>query len=264
MSDQPSASAPSAWNPDQYNRFQNERSQPFFDLMKLVQPIPGGRAIDLGCGTGELTREMHRHSQARATIGLDNSETMLERSKEFAGHGLTFRLGTILRFAPQTPVDLVFSNAALQWVPDHEKLFERLAAGIADGGQLAVQMPSNHDHPSHLIAHEVAREEPFLSELGGYTRYVPVQPVEWYAEKLFKLGFTEQTVFMRVYGHVLASRDEVVEWVKGTLLTDYQQRLSPEMYEQYLARYRERLLPELDVSQPYFYPFKRILLCARK
>jgi trans-aconitate 2-methyltransferase len=265
MSDLPaSPSSPSAWNPDQYNKFQNERSQPFYDLLAMVQPVPGGLAIDLGCGTGELTRELHRHAQARSTIGLDNSETMLERSKQFAGSGLTFKLGTVLRFAPRTPFDIVFSNAAMQWVPDHEKLFERLAAGLAEGGQLAIQMPSNHDHPSHLIAHEVAREEPFLSELGGYTRYVPVQPVDWYAQKLFDLGLREQSVRMQVYGHVLESREAVIEWVKGTLLTDYEQRLSPEMYAEYLARYRERLLPELSDSKPYLYPFKRILLWARK
>ncbi|MGE5596348.1 MAG: methyltransferase domain-containing protein, partial [Hyphomicrobiales bacterium] len=147
----------SPWNPQQYERFRDERSQPFFDLLELVEPIPGGRAIDLGCGTGELTKVMHERVQARASIGLDNSETMLEKCSQFAGNGLTFRLGTILRFAPHSPFDLVFSNAALQWVPEHYKLFERLVAGLKPGGQLAVQVPANHDHPSHVIAHEVAR-----------------------------------------------------------------------------------------------------------
>lgn len=253
----------SAWNPNQYHRFQNERSQPFFDLLSLVQPIPGGRAIDLGCGTGELTRIMHGTTGARSSIGLDNSETMLERSAQYTGDGLTFRLGTILRFAPQRPFDLIFSNAALQWVPDHERLFERLRAGLAPGGQLAVQVPSNHDHPSHLVAHAIAREEPFRTELDGYTRQVPVQRLDWYANRLNDLGFPEQHVREQVYGHHLAGPEEVVEWTKGTLLTDYEQRLTPESFAAFLALYRERLLAELGETRPYFYAFKRILMWGR-
>ncbi|MBI2765586.1 MAG: methyltransferase domain-containing protein [Chloroflexi bacterium] len=255
---------PSAWNPTQYDRFRDERSQPFFDLLGLVQPIPGGRAIDLGCGTGELTKVLHERVQARATIGLDNSETMLERSHEFAGNGLSFKLGTIVRFAPRKPFDLVFSNAAVQWAPDHAGLFPRLVAGLADGGQLAVQMPANHDYPSHIVAHEVAGEEPFRAELAGYTRQVPVQAPEWYASLLDGLGMREQHVRLQVYGHHLASRGDVVEWVKGTVLTDYQQRMRPEVFAAYLARYRERLLPLLAEAKPYFYPFKRILIWAKK
>jgi trans-aconitate 2-methyltransferase len=256
--------AESAWNPEQYARFGAERSQPFFDLLSLVQPIPGGRAVDLGCGTGELTRVMHERSGARATIGIDNSETMLERSAQYAGQGLTFRLGTILRFAPRTPVDLIFSNAALQWVPDHPKLFERLDAGLAPGGQLAVQMPANHDHASHTVANSVAMEEPFRTALDGFVRVVPVQAPEWYAALLHGLGFAEQHVRLQVYGHVLAGPEEVIEWVRGTYLTSYQERLSPELFETYLERYRSALLSALPADRPYFYPFKRLLIWGRK
>ncbi|MBI5948682.1 MAG: methyltransferase domain-containing protein [Chloroflexi bacterium] len=254
----------SPWNPDQYHKFRNERSQPFFDLLALVQPIPGGRAVDLGCGTGELTKLLHEHTGARSTTGVDNSETMLERTAGFAGKGLRFKLGTILRFAPRSPLDLVFSNAALQWVPDHERLFDRLAAGLGEGGQLAVQMPANHDHPSHITAFALAGEEPFFSEMQGYRRQWPVMPPEWYAERLDRLGFREQSVRLQVYGHHLGSRDDVIEWVKGTLLTDYQQRMAPPVYEQFLARYREALLPQLADARPYFYGFKRILIWGRR
>ncbi len=253
----------SSWNPEQYERFRNERSQPFFDLLEMVEPIPGGRAIDLGCGTGELTRVMHERVGARSTIGLDNSETMLARSEQFAGGGLRFKLGTILRFAPRKPFDLIFSNAALQWVPDHPKLFERLAAGLAPGGQLAVQVPANHDHPSHRIAHELAREEPFISELGGYARRVPVLEPEQYASVLHGLGFERQQVRLQVYPHVLSGPEDVVEWVKGTLLTDYEQRMAPDTYGRFLAEYTDRLLRALPDARPFFYPFRRILMWAR-
>ncbi|MGI8925534.1 MAG: methyltransferase domain-containing protein [Tepidiformaceae bacterium] len=254
----------SAWDPAQYERFRDERTQPFRDLLALVRPIPGGRAVDLGCGTGELTRLLHERVQARATIGIDNSETMLAKSEAHAGDGVTFRFGTILRFAPRRPFDLVFSNAALQWVPGHEKLFERLTAGLAEGGQLAVQMPANHDHPSHAVAFALAAEEPFRTALGGYVRDWPVRVPEWYATLLDRLGYREQHVRLQVYGHHLPARDEVVEWVKGTLLTDYQQRMEPEMFAEFLEAYRERLLPLLEDTRPYFYPFKRLLIWARR
>jgi len=254
----------SPWNPAQYEKFRDERSAPFFDLLNLVRPIPGGRAIDLGCGTGELTKVLHEVSRARATIGLDNSETMLEGSAQYAGGGLRFKLGTILRFAPRSPFDLVFSNAALQWVDDHEKLFERLAAGVAPGGQLAVQMPANDDHPSHTTAFELSTEEPWATELSGYRRRWPVLRPERYAELLDTLGFGEQHVRLQVYAHHLERREAVVEWVKGTLLTDYQRRMSPGAYEEFLAAYRRRMLPMLRDSRPFFYPFKRVLLWGRK
>ncbi len=253
-----------AWNPDQYAKFREERRQPFRDLLAMVEPIPGGRAIDLGCGPGELTRELHDTTQVAVTIGLDNSEAMLERAQAHAGRGLRFKLGTILRFAPTKPLDLVFSNSALQWAPDHEKLFERLAAGLNEGGQLAVQMPANHEHPSHVIADAVAREEPFASELDGYQRQWPVQQPEWYAELLHTLGFEEIDVRVQIYPHLLDSREEVVEWVKGTYLTAYQSRMREEVYEKYVEEYRSRLMRTLRDDRPFMYTYKRVLMHARK
>lgn len=252
----------SPWNPDQYHRFQNERSQPFFDLLELVQPAPGGDVIDLGCGTGELTKILHEKTGARATVGLDSAETMLAKAEAYAGDGLSFRLGNIDAF--EGDFDVVFSNAALQWLNGHEVLIPAVAAHVKPGGQFAFQVPANADHPSHLVAHAVAKEEPFASALGGYTRDWPVLPPERYAEMLDALGFGELHVRLQVYGHHLESSDGVVEWVKGTLLTDYERRMAPGLYQQYLARYRERLLSEIGEHSPYFYAFKRILVRGRK
>src|SRR5207249_7925375 len=132
-------------------------------------------------------------------------------------------------------------------------------------GQLAVQMPANFDHPSHVVAAEVAAEAPFREALGGRSHEQrPVLPVEEYALLLERLGYAEQQVCLQVYGHRLAARDEVVEWVKGTLLTDYQRRLPAELYARFVARYRERLLPALEDTRPYFFTFKRVLLWAQR
>jgi trans-aconitate 2-methyltransferase len=262
------------WDPTCYDRFADERSAPFHDLLALVRPVPGGRAVDLGCGTGALTARLHRHVGARETLGLDSSPAMLERARPLSGDGLRFERADIAAFAragrtgasdPGGPAgpgpwDLVFSNAALHWVPDHPALLAGLRGALAPGGQLAVQVPANHDHPSHVLAAEMAGEEPYREALGGYRRYVPVESPERYAELLDRLGFSEQHVRLQVYGHHLSGREEVVEWVKGTLLTDYQRRMPAELFERFLASYRERLLPLLDERRPYFYPFKRLLL----
>jgi trans-aconitate 2-methyltransferase len=189
---------------------------------------------------------------------------MLEQSAAFATKGLTFRLGTMMRFAPRKPVDLLFSNAAIQWVPDHAGLFPRLVAALAPAGQLAIQMPANFDYPSHVIAGEVAHEDPFAEAMNGYVRQDYVRVPEWYAETLDRLGLEDINVRLQVYIHHLASREEVIEWVKGSLLTDYQKRMPAELWREFLAHYRARLLPALADERPFFYPFKRILMWGRK
>jgi len=250
------------WDPDRYARFAAERAQPFHDLLDLVRPVPGGRVVDLGCGSGELTAELHRRLGAGQTLGLDSSPAMLGRARPLAGDGLRFEVGDIAGFGGGG-WDVVFSNAALQWLPDHEALFGRLVGALAGGGQLAVQMPANFDHPSHLVAAEVAGEEPFRSALGGWRGLAPIQAPEWYAILLDRLGVAEQHVRLQVYLHHLAAREEVVEWVRGTLLTAYAERLPTELFGRFLDRYRERLLPRLEDSRPYRYPFKRVLLWGR-
>jgi trans-aconitate 2-methyltransferase len=253
--------SPSAdWNPAQYERFRDERARPFFDLLDLVQPRPEMRVVDLGCGTGELTRELQRRLSARETIGIDNSPAMLAKSAAFASDGLRFEQKDIGAFVSEEDVDLVFSNAALQWVPDHEPLFRRLTAALTPSGQLAVQMPANNDHPSHLTAFAIAGESPFREALGGYSRQWPVLAPEAYATLLHRLGFRRQHVRLQVYAHELESREAVVEWVRGSLLTDYERRLPADLWPRFLERYRERLLPQLEDERPFFYPFKRVLL----
>jgi trans-aconitate 2-methyltransferase len=211
-----------------------------------------------------LTRALHERLGAAETIGIDSSAAMLAKAKAFAGHGLRFEAGDLAAFAPGRAFDVVFSNAALQWVPDHPRLIERLAAAVAPAGQLAFQVPANFDHPSHTAAEETAREEPFADALGRAPHPRNVLAPEAYAALLDTLGFAEQTVRLQVYGHRLASRGEVVEWVKGSLLTDYEKRLPAELYARFLERYRENLFARLPDERPFFFPFKRILARASR
>jgi len=240
-----------SWDPNQYERFKDERAQPFRDLAALVEPRPRMRVADLGCGTGELTRQLHEQLAAEETLGIDNSESMLSKAKPSAA--LRFELGDIANFASGRPFDLIFSNAALHWVPDHERLFAKLVALLSPHGQLAIQMPANHDHPSHGIAAELAPSF-------GIKPTLNVLPPERYATLLHHLGFARQHVRLQVYGHVLASSADVVEWTKGTTLTPYREALSPERYDEFLAEYTSRVVAALGDARPYFYTFKRVLM----
>jgi trans-aconitate 2-methyltransferase len=254
------------WDPDQYERFRAERSRPFWDLAALVQPCPDGRVVDLGCGTGELTKELHAVLGASETVGIDSSTTMLERAQRFAGGGLQFEEGDIATWEP-APYDVVFSNAALHWLPDHRRLLARLTRAMPVGTQLAVQVPANTDHPSHAVGMEIAGEAPFVDVFADDPPPDPATRVlspEEYAELLDQLGFGEQHVRLQVYVHHLDSSADVVEWVKGTHLTYFRTRLTDELYDLFVERYRRRLLDVIGEREPYLYTFKRILFWGRR
>jgi len=253
------------WNPEQYTKFAAERSRPFFDLLDMVQVVPGGDVVDLGCGTGELTARLHEHVQAGTTLGLDSSEAMLAKARPISTEILRFERGDISEFDAEARFDIVFANASLQWVPEHPRLLGKLARALRPAGQLAVQVPANFDHPSHALAAEIAQESPFREYMGEATK----TPAAWvltperYGELLNEIGFGEQHVRLQVYGHNLTSSAAVVEWTRGTALLRFEESLSPELFEVFLERYRCRLLEVLGEKSPYFYAFKRILFWAR-
>jgi trans-aconitate 2-methyltransferase len=250
------------WNPAQYDKFKTQRSKPFFDLMALVQNAPFNDAVDLGCGTGELTRALFERLRPKRLTGIDSSAEMLAKADAGGLAGLSFERKDILAYEPGAPLDLVFSNAALHWLPDHERLFPRLLGWVRPGGQVAIQMPFNFDHPSHRVARAVATRL-FPAEFSGEGRVSGTLPQERYAELLFEHGFGEQLCRVEVYGHPMASGNDVVEWNKGSLLTAYQERLAAPDFERFVQAYREALLAEIG-AQPYFYAFKRLLLWGRK
>jgi trans-aconitate 2-methyltransferase len=262
-------SAKDHWNPAQYERFRAERSQPFFDLLAMVRARPGMVVADLGCGTGELTRQLHDRLAAAHTLAIDSSAKMLAQSEPFAGNGLSFRRQEIEDFAngaedDSERFDVIFSNAAIQWVDDHPGLLAKLARRLNIGGQLAIQMPANDDHVTHEAARTVARSAEFRDVISGWERQRRVAPPQDYATLLFRLGFAEQHVRVQVYPHVLASREEVIEWVRGTLLTDYQRRVPSEIWDKFLDAYRAELFRHVPDERPFFYPFKRVLMWAQK
>lgn len=253
-----------AWDPERYHRFSRQRRRPFFDLLRGVERRPGMRVLDLGCGTGELTAVLARALPGSDVTGIDASPRMLERARVHAGARLVFREQRVEAVEDWRAWDLVFSNAALQWVEGHEAFFHRLLAELKPGAQLAVQMPDNDAHPSHALARELAREAPFAEALGGFVRTSPVLPLERYAELLHAHGLEPARCEARVYGHVLDSTASVLEWTRGTTLVPYLARLSPEDGAAFLEAYRTRLLAVLGDRRPYFYPFRRIFLWGQR
>ena len=157
--------------------------------------------------------------------------------------------------APAERVDLIFSNAAYHWVEDHPALLARLAGALTPSGQLAFQVPAQHDQPSHRIAEELTGVEPFRSALNGWHRPQPVLEPHEYASLLYALGFPAPAVRLHIYPHVLAGPEEVVEWMKGTLLTEYERHLPGDLYGPFVEAYRARMLQHLGNARPFFSRF---------
>ncbi|WP_436793229.1 methyltransferase domain-containing protein [Actinospongicola halichondriae] len=248
------------WDPAQYERFRAERERPLHDLVTLLHPSPGGDVADLGCGTGRYTPLVHAHVDARRTTGYDTSERMLDQSADFASEDIHFERRDIVDLSGQW--DVLFANASLQWLPDHERLVPDLVEHLRPGGQLAFQVPANFGHPSHTVADDVGREfglDPLDRAIGA------IAPAR-YAEILWSAGLRDLDVSLRIYGVDMACTDDVIEWVSGSLLTRFESRLTPPRFEEFRAAYRTRLLDELgdpEGSSPYFYAFPRILCWGR-
>lgn len=248
------------WDPKQYHKFQAERSAPFFDLLALVDIRPHLKVADLGCGTGELTRQLADALPNSDVTGVDSSAQMLEKAASYADANLHFEQGDQAQLTGQW--DLIFSNAALQWSEHHTELIPYLYERLLPGGQIAVQVPSNHNHISHQLYRETASEEPFKTILNGFQRYAPVLSIDEYARLFFQCGAEDIIVFERIYAHVLEDSDAVVEWISGTALVPYFERLGT-YKEQFVETLRAKMRAALPET-PVFYPFRRTLFSARK
>lgn len=253
--------ATDTWDPEVYDRFRAQRMRPVHELLDLVQPVPGGQVLDLGCGDGRVTRLVHEHVGADVTVGVDSSAAMLGDERDLGGVRLVE--DDLATYRPDQPVDVIWANASLQWVPDHPSLLERIWDLLAPGGQLAVQVPANFAHPSHTVADRLGRE----LGLEPLDRTEAVLSPGAYSTLLHDLGAVEQHVRLRVYEHPMTATAQVVEWVSGSLLTHYCRELGDEAFESFRERYRAELLAELGDpggDRPYLYPFERILFWARR
>lgn len=250
-------------DPAQYALFSDERSRPFFSLLERVPERPYREIVDLGCGTGELTRHISdRFPHARVT-GLDSSPQMLATSSKFARPGrLEFVQGDMADF--DQPTDLIFSNAALHWLRDHSTVMPRLASLLRPGGVLAVQMPSNFQEPSHALLEEVARSGPWAEKLASWRNF-DVLPIAAYVEMLLGLGL-EVDAWETTYYFVLQGENPILEWVKGTSLQPVLALLDNDVErEGFLREYAARVAEAYPaVAQGTVYPFRRCFFVASR
>jgi trans-aconitate 2-methyltransferase len=246
------------WNPHQYLKFAEERSRPCRDLAARVEVAAPRSIIDLGCGPGNSAEVLAARWPQAAITGLDSSAAMIDAARA-ASPCYEWRIRDISEWAAgEQRFDLVFSNAALQWVGDHAELFPQLLSRVAEGGALAVQVPGNYTSPQHQLMREVARRarlqvrEWYTHDLDFY--YDALAP---YASRL-DLWATE-------YLHMLPDIEAIVEWYKGTGMRPYLDALAGEAErEQFLAEYLEGLR-QIYAPQPdgaVLFPFRRIFIVA--
>lgn len=253
------------WQPENYERFAAERRQPFVDLVAMCEPVPGGIVYDLGCGTGSRTRELPDTLGAAAVIGVDTSTKMLERAAGYTDPRLSFRNEDLRSFTAVPKPDLIVSNAALHWVADHPAVLQTWRSHLSPGGQLAVQLPINADHPTQRILSETALEHRDWFDDRTPPKLISTNslPPEHYAEILYELGASGQTVLVRVYPHVLAGPRAVVQWLEGTTMRPYRNAIDSDRYPEFVQAYTQKLIAQYGDPVELLYTFKRILFWAR-
>jgi trans-aconitate 2-methyltransferase len=251
------------WDVRQYEYFRDERSRPFHDLVAQIPPIEVASVVDLGCGTGELTSHLSTRWPEARVVGVDISEEMLAAAAARANERLRFERGDIATWNPESPVDLILSNAALHWVADHGPLLDRLVGALAPGGLLAVQMPANFDAASHVLMAETAADGPWAEKLEGKLRS-SVHALSWYAERLLDLGLIVDA-WETVYLHMLPGDDAVLAWVRGTALRPVLDALDEAERARFIAEYAARLRAAYPRgSYGTLFPFRRIFFVAKR
>jgi trans-aconitate 2-methyltransferase len=255
------------WDPDQYQHFGDERSRPFFDLLARVGAQAPGVVVDLGCGPGTLTATLTRRWPGAVVRGIDSSAEMIKAARALPasdGQRLSFVRGDVRDYQPDGGVDVIVSNAVLQWVPDHLGVLARWAGFLQPGGWLAFQIPGNYDQPSHLALRELAgsgRWRPLLA--GVQLNRQAADPAE-YVDLLTRAGFGVDA-WETTYLHVLHGEDPVLDWYKGTGLRPVLAVLQPDQAAEFLDQYRARM-SEAYPAAPYgtVFPFRRVFVVAAR
>ena len=261
---------PVRWDPQQYQRYGDERSRPFFELLNRVQVARAEAAdpsyvVDLGCGPGPLTRFLADLWPNAEVLGVDSSSDMIASAQEHAiDDRLSFVVGDIADWQPTRPVDVLIANAALHWVPGHIDLMPRIAAALAPGGVLAFQVPDNFTEPSHTLLLDLRTSPRWRDKLGdGADRSAGVERPQRYLTAMIDAGL-DADVWQTEYLHVLPGEDAVLEWVKGTALRPVLSLLDGDERDEFLADYAAALraaYPKDDFGTVF--PFCRTFAVGR-
>jgi trans-aconitate 2-methyltransferase len=259
-----------AWDPTLYLKFGDERLRPGFELLARIGDLPDGPLYELGCGTGVHARAIAQRWPERVLTAIDRSPEMLAKAaaEPSAIHWLE---ADIAQWAAVTPGALIFSNATLQWLGDHHRLFPRLMRQLVSGGVLAVQMPRNFDQPSHRLMRATAVEGPWAAALApvlardSVLQADPVAPPERYYDLLAPIVKGGLDLWETEYLHVLEGDDPVLDWVSATALRPVLEALDPADRAAFRAAYGAKLrqaYPRRGDGKTLL-PFRRLFLIAR-
>lgn len=234
------------WDACQYLKFENQRTRPARDLLAGVELDSPGRVADLGCGPANSTELLVNRFPEAQIVGIDNSSEMIAQARQRLPD-VRFVVGDIGAVPPspagawrdEGPFDLLYANASLQWLPDHDQLLPSLLSLLAPGGTLAIQMPDNLGEPSHALMREVAGAGPWSARLAGVERFRR-GPVAAYYDMLIPHA-RRVDIWHTVYQHPLDGVEAIIEWVKGTGLMPFLQPLDASEQALFLAEYAEKL-----------------------
>lgn len=252
-----------SWNPLTYLEFAAERSRPFFDLLSAVAASAPATVVDLGCGPGQLTASLAERWPGARVLGVDASPEMIERACAHVSDRVRFEVGDVASWEPAEPVDIVVSNATLQWLPGHRGLFPRLVDSLTSGGWLAFQVPGNFEEPSHRLLAELAADPRFAAATAAVERPV-AEGASTYLNDLSALG-CQVDAWETTYLHILTGPDPVLRWISGTGARPVLQAL-PDEQRAIFEREYAALLRAAYPPQPFgtVLPFRRVFVVARK
>ena len=261
----------SDWNPAIYSRYEDEPTRPAQELLARVPLTEAARVFDLGCGPGNSTKLLVRRFPGATVVGTDNSEAMLAAACQRvpAAH---FELSDIACWEPASSdaaPQLIYANAALQWVPDHTHLIPRLFAALAPGGVLAIQMPDNRDEPTHRLMRKLAAEAPWADAIGdGSKLRTELFSISQYYDLLAAPAAGADSVDVRrtAYQHPMDSAAAIVEWARATGLKPFLDRLPPDLQASYLAGYENRVAKAYPTRTEgkLLLAFPRMFIVAKK
>ncbi|HCB05579.1 MAG TPA: trans-aconitate 2-methyltransferase [Nocardioides sp.] len=251
------------WDPDRYLTYADERGRPFVELLARIDAGDPREVVDLGCGPGNLTALLAERWPDAHVVGVDSSPEMIA-SAQALGLPLEFAVGDLREWRPERPVDVLVSNATLQWVPDHLALLPALVAGVAPGGWLAFQVPGNFDEPSHTLRAELAAEPAYAPYAAGTARPGSHDPATYY-DALTAAGCAVD-VWETTYVHVLSGPDPVFTWVSGTSLRPVLQALPDGLREEFAAELKRRYAAAYPVRPDgtVLLPFRRVFAVASR
>ncbi len=252
-----------AWDPTIYLNFGTQRTRPAAELLARVDMAAPARVADLGCGPGNSTALLAARWPDARVDGLDNSREMLADAAKSGvrGNWIEADLGD---WTADAPYDVIFTNAALQWVPDHVRLLPRLFGFVADGGVLAMQVPRNFDEPCHTLLREVAKGKPWEHKFDGVRDWWHVLAPEEYFGLLESFAASID-IWETRYVQVLSGEDAVYRWMSGTGLRPFAAALEESEREEFLDAYRAALARAYPIraSGVTLYPFRRLFVVAR-